>query len=303
MKFAIYKLEFTAPVHFGEGSLSDAGKTFCADTLFSALYLEALKTEEEAELLHKAQDGAILLSDAFPYIGEEYYVPKPMLYVEPKEMGNSVQKKMFKKLKFIPVTALRSYLSGEISAPAWDMDDLGNESSQVMAAVHGEEVTRPYVVGSYRFAKGCGLYCILGYREDADRRLVEDLLTNLSYAGIGGKRSGGKGRFCLKRGKRSERLEQMLQNRSGEYSMLLSTALPRDEELEDALEGASYLLQKRSGFILSETYAEEQRKKKDLFTMQAGSCFRNRFEGDIYDVSEGGKHPVYRYARAMFAGM
>ena len=29
----------------------------------------------------------------------------------------------------------------------------------------------------------------------------------------------------------------------------------------------------------------------------------NCFAGDIYDVSEGGKHPVYRYAKPIFMGV
>ena len=85
--------------------------------------------------------------------------------------------------------------------------------------------------------------------------------------------------------------------------MLLSTALPQEEEMKDSLEGASYLLQKRSGFVYSETFAEEQIRKRDMFTMQAGSCFRRVFQGAVYDVGEGGTHPVYRYAKAMFLGI
>ena len=85
--------------------------------------------------------------------------------------------------------------------------------------------------------------------------------------------------------------------------MLLSTALPRDEELEKSLEGATYLLEKRSGFVSSDKYADEQRKKKDMYVFMAGSYFVNCFDGDIYDVSEGGSHPVYRYAKPMFMGV
>lgn len=85
--------------------------------------------------------------------------------------------------------------------------------------------------------------------------------------------------------------------------MLLSVALPADDELENALENASYLLEKRSGFVASSDYAEEWRKKRDLYVFTAGSCFVNCFAGDIYDVSEGGKHPVYRYAKPIFMGV
>lgn len=46
--------------------------------------------------------------------------------------------------------------------------------------------------------------------------------------------------------------------------------LPRDGELENALEGASYQLIRRSGFISSDTYAEELRKKKIYMCLQPG---------------------------------
>lgn len=301
MNYKICKLEFNAPVHFGNGALSDSGKTFCADTLFSALYLEALKSGQAEELYQRTKAGALLLSDAFPYVREEYFLPKPMVYIEPKESGNSVQKKCYKKLQYIPASALQDYLNGAEPEPEWDLDGLGTESSQVMAAVRREEDTLPYVVGNFQFSKGCGLYCILAYEDDEDQYLAEDLLMSLSFTGIGGKRSSGKGRFNFKYGKNTADLESLLEKKTGRRSLLLSTALPREEELTEALVGSSYLLQKRSGFVLSEDYAPEQRKKRDLFTMQAGSCFAHRFEGDIYDVSMGGAHPVYRYAKALFA--
>lgn len=99
-----------------------------------------------------------------------------------------------------------------------------------------------------------------------------------------------------------EMLHAYLESKS-KKKILLSTALPKDEELESALENASYQLEKRSGFIASSTYAEEWRKKKDLYVFAAGSCFDNTFEGDIYDVSDGGKHSVYRYAKPLFLGV
>lgn len=301
MNYKICKLEFTAPVHFGNGALSDSGKTFCADTLFSALYLEALKSGQAEELYQRTKAGTLLLSDAFPYIREEYFLPKPMVYIEPKDAGNSVQKKHYKKLQYIPVSALADYLNGAMPESGWELDELGEESSQVMAAVRREDDTLPYVVGDFRFTKGCGLYCILAYEDAADLYLAEDLLMSLSFTGIGGKRSSGKGRFDFKYGKNTTDLEKLLAKEANGRSLLLSTALPQEAELAEALEGSSYLLQKRSGFVLSENYAPEQRKKKDLFTMQAGSCFQHRFEGDIYDVAMGGSHPVYRYAKAIFA--
>ena len=56
----IVKLSFLGPVHFGEGRLSGSGYTFDAATLFSALYLEALRLGCAHELLAAAQCGDLL---------------------------------------------------------------------------------------------------------------------------------------------------------------------------------------------------------------------------------------------------
>ena len=48
MEYTIYQLEFKTGVHFGTGMLNESACTFKADQLFSALYIEALKTESAA---------------------------------------------------------------------------------------------------------------------------------------------------------------------------------------------------------------------------------------------------------------
>jgi CRISPR-associated protein Csm4 len=83
--------------------------------------------------------------------------------------------------------------------------------------------------------------------------------------------------------------------------MTLSVSLPTDDELEKALDNAQYLLCRRSGFVSSDTYSDNQMRKKDLYVLKAGACIHNRYSGDVYDVSDHiGSHPVYRYAKPMF---
>ena len=55
MEYEIYKMNFLTGVHFGDGMLNQSGYTFCADTLFSALYIEALKLGEQNEFLQAVQ--------------------------------------------------------------------------------------------------------------------------------------------------------------------------------------------------------------------------------------------------------
>ena len=153
MQYSIYKLEFQTGVHFGTGMLNESAYTFQADQLFSALYIEALKMNCEKELFDCVKNGKLLFSDAFPYFGQQYMIPKPMLYVEPKVKGISEQKKKYKKIQFIPVEQLEDFLDGTM-----DLDDeifkgYGTYMQQSMVNVRNNEETLPYRVGTFYFSE------------------------------------------------------------------------------------------------------------------------------------------------------
>ncbi|MDO5410700.1 MAG: type III-A CRISPR-associated RAMP protein Csm4 [Lachnospiraceae bacterium] len=302
MKYAIYKFDFSAGVHFGTGMLNDTVYTFQADMLFSALYIEALKLGKADQFYEWTYSGKLLFSDSFPFVGDTYMLPKPMLYVETVNRGDSEEKKYYKNLKFLPVEQMEDFLKGKLNRHEDLMKEFGRFQYQTMAIVRQSEETTPFFVGTYYYSSGNGVYIIVRYEDEVQKQLMEELLEALSYTGIGGKKSSGLGKFTLMPGRQIETLCEYLQKKSERY-MLLSVALPRDNELENALDGASYLLSKRSGFITSDHYAEEFRKKRDLYVFSAGSCFKNTFEGDIYDVSKGGRHSVFRYARSLFMGV
>ncbi len=303
MDYSIFKLQFPAGVHFGNGFLNDSVYTFASDTLFSALYIEALKMQLSDELFEAVKIGKLLFSDAMPYRGNQYMVPKPIFPIEHTDnSGSSIAKKKHKNLKYLPVESFALYLQGKWEADTDPMENFGEACHQTMAAVRKEDDTLPFHVGTYYFKKGNGLYVIIAYQSEKELELAETLLQAVSLVGIGGKRASGLGKFELFYGKNSSALEEMLNRQSG-YYMTLSMALPQKDELPQALEGSTYLLAKRSGFVASDTYAEEQRRKRDLYVFVAGSCFKNRFSGDIYDVSAGGGHAVYRYAKPLFMGV
>lgn len=304
MDYKVYKLQFQSAVHFGGNSLEDGEYTFCADTLFSALCQEALKIDENVFqcFYQYVKDEILLLSDAFPYSGDSYYLPKPVKHIDTgKQAGDSILKKAYKKLKYIPAELFSSYLSGDydvLNAPA--LDKFGCFEMKVFASIRGEEETKPYRVGTYYYHEGNGLYVIIGYQQQKALELLEELLESLSFSGIGGKRAAGLGRFVLFPGKLDGNIYKRLEGTGKQY-MSLSVSLPTDREMEAALSEAEYLLCKRSGFVASGQYAEEQMRKRDLYVLKAGSCFGIRYHGDIYDVSDkGGRHPVYRYGKPMF---
>lgn len=303
MNYKTFKMRFTTGLRMGDGNLADSIGHIKADTLFSAFCTEAVKTKSLEKLIELSQRGDLLISDTMPYIDDICLIPKPIMYVELEktERAGGIDKKKLKNLKYIPSDKIDEYLQGNIG----DIYKIGYKDTRTLAAISrtGDD-TAPYHVGIYGFNPNCGLYFILAYREESGLKLIDDLLSSVSYTGIGGKKSGGLGKFRYEIEDLNPHMEERIVNidRYNKY-MTLSVSLAQEDEMEEVLQGASYLLEKRSGFVYSETFAAEQRKKKDLHVFSSASCFNRRFRGDIYDVAEGGNHKVYRYAKPLFMGM
>ena len=304
METRIVKLSFSSPVHFGDGRLDDSCNTCSAATLFSALYIEALRMGAADALLDAARCGALSLSDAFPYIGKTLYLPKPMvrpdLFDKPEGTGDSRERKASKKLGYIPASQYAGYLSGHFD-PLAELERFKLGESVLQTKVNlmrsDSDDAEPYHVGGYWFAPGAGLYFLLGGSYNA-----APLMEQLAYSGLGGKRSSGYGRFTFELSSPTS-LERLVPLKPKEgVSVLLSTATPKEEELsDDLLAGSRYRLLRKGGFVQSTTHSAHPQKKRDLYLFAAGSAFSRRFEGDVFDVNATrGSHPVYRYARAMW---
>lgn len=304
MNYKLYKLEFTGGVHFGQRLLEDTDISFQADTLFSALCQEAVKNGSLGKLLQLVKTDQMLFSDAFPYMGKQYYLPKPFIWSRSKERdGDSKKKKTLKKMKYLPAELLEDYCHGEFPIEkAKNLQDLGNFQMKTSVGIRGQEDPQPYRVKYFRFKEGNGLYFLVGYQNTESEDFAEELIEMISYSGIGGKRSSGLGRFEY----RAYAVPDIILNKLNQFGskyVLISSALPKDEELDAVMEGAEYQLIKRSGFVASVDYAPQQMRKKDLYVFRSGSTFCKTFQGDIWDVAAGGRHPVYRYAKGLFMGV
>ncbi len=309
MKYYIYKFCFNTAVHIGNGNLTDGESTICADTLFSGLCHEAVKNggqQQIDELVNFAKSGKLQFSDMLPFIADDMYIPKPLCPVKVELEGDSVQKKKFKKLKYIPIDKISVYMSGNLNAEEETdkIKQLGMFEMRNMASSLDPEKSQngemmPYSVGVFKFAQNSGLYIIAGFEDDSVKVMFDMLLTALSYSGLGGKRSAGFGRYTFTFFDAPQSVTDKLIGKSN-MKICISTAMAKPEELEKTLENARYILAKRSGFVLSQNYADSLMRKKDFYAFKAGSCFENTFDGDVFDVSDGGSHPVYRYAKPMF---
>lgn len=307
MNYKICKLNFTSAVHFGEGGLTTSGDTLMADTIFAALCTEA--ADQGGNLLDKlvdsTLDGRLLISDGLPYIGKTLYVPKPVMEVQTKEDSDVSIKKYLKKLRYIPIEKIETYLQGNmnITEEAEKFQD-GFSISDMLEKVtvpEGEKTT-PYAVAVRRYKEGSGLYLCVGYEDEDSYLLVSELLEALSYSGIGGERSSGCGRFEVTV-TRSSLIEERLNKDESSTYMSLSVCLPAEDELDYVIGRSNYMIVRRSGWVSSISYADTMRKKKDIYMLAAGSVFQGRFRGDIFDVNDGGRHPVYRYGKPMLMGL
>ena len=197
-------------------------------------------------------------------------------------------------------------MSGDFpSYIAQEFDNFGKKYVKVSAFVNGEEDTMPYRVGQYYYNENNGLYVIAQAENKDILDEFEKLLISTGLSGIGGERSSGLGRFEVEHADESDVSELIdgLNKESGEY-ITLSVSLPKDGELENVLKDAEYRIIKRSGFVASYSCNKNNRdtRKRDLYVLEAGAWVHQRYEGDVYDVSDSGNstHAVYRYAKPMF---
>ena len=171
MSCFLFSLRFTAPVHFG---LSDAAmslyaseETFRADTLFSALCHTALHAEGEAgvtRLCEAVRRGELTLSDAMPYCGDTFYLPKPFIHAPSSEELPAKQRKTMKKLRWLPMHAFERFsvsVHGGAAFVPETAEGFGVHEDYTKAAVTDGEDANPYQVGvsgSLKIA-ACGSCC------------------------------------------------------------------------------------------------------------------------------------------------
>ena len=330
-----YKLNFPYGVHFGADKtgigLEKISIACHCDTFYSAVCQEILKLYGEVELENFVKDtksGNFKISDLLPYDNNTLYLPKPILYVGKKENDtekqekNSVLKKKMKKLHYIPIDKFEidkfdEYLSSLKKGKIFSLETT-NISESVMyeknaiARSGNPDDNGLYSVSITKFEKGCGLYFIAEFSEDK-KEWFDNLLKSLGLSGIGGKRTSGYGQFEViddtKLDKSSDTLDdktlaQLLENNAeSKYYLTLSAMYPKKDEVPKLTDDGYYTLIQRQGFVASRTYSKQFLKRIPSVMINAGSCFKEKLEGEVVDLSHNGKHPVYRYGKPIMIGI
>lgn len=325
MNYYLYKLRFDGAVHLGASdssmSLSSALDHFCADTLFSALCHTANAlwgSRGIEEICSQVRSGALRLSDSMPWRENErediyYYIPKPCAVSEARQELPAQLRKAMKRLNWLPVNDMEAFgasLRGEKLYMS-DAAAFGMTEQRTCAAVQDGQDTRPYQVGAYHFFPNCGLYFLSACASESVHERLCCLLNALGISGLGGKVSAGYGKFRLEDvlylnepfDFQTHWLYHALTEKNPKHYLLLTSALPQDSELERALDGAQYQLIRRGGFVQSDTFSVSPQKKQTQYFLSAGAMLKQLFSGALYQVGQGGSHPVYRYAVPMMLGV
>lgn len=314
MNCLVYRLRFKTAAHFGSSesalSLYTSEDHFRADTLFSALCHTAAALQGDAgveKLVDKARAGALLFSDSMPWQGSTYYLPKPCYNGQTDRELPSDRRKAMKKLVWIPAERMQEYCTKVKKGELFTCQQIsfGKTLESTKAMVRRQDETLPYPVGLFHFRENCGLYFLAGVQEQKDIPWLTQLVEALGVSGIGGKVTAGYGKFVVE-----EVVDVTTQptwravtaspvkKRNG--YVLLTTSLPREEEMGEALQDASFQLIRRAGFAAADNFSS---KKRTQYFVGAGAMVQKCYSGDVYTIGSAGTHSLYRYGKPLFWGV
>lgn len=321
MNYYLYKLRFTTPFHIGDSESARSGETatetICADTLFSAFChatLQIYAQEGLNRLINLITDSKLRLSDAFPYYKEHLFIPKPYMKITSRTSINDHNLlKKAKALKYISINHLPSFLNGVRGTETPDYQAWSKEFSKPITTTRvnlREEQSQPYQVHALQFEPDCGLYGIIQYYDEADVDWLKPIIEILGFGGIGGKSSSGYGKFTMEdeifldspEDEQTSLLSELLNNTKANRYISMTTSLPKQNELENVMEEASYGMKRRGGFVYASNI-DKPFKKHTQYFFSSGSVFQSPFEGDLWTVARTENHPVYRYGKPIFLGV
>lgn len=310
-----------SPLHLGMGrdSYDTAASRLPSDSLSAALAsVRAVQGRQDdiEEFLR-----SFTISSAFPYCGNEFFLPRPngRLPIKVRGLQENEYRKDLKKLQYIssllwheliqgnPVEVEPSQLHGEflIAEPTIDykkpMIHVANQRVMVPRADDQDSV--PFAFEWTFFLHGqleSGLYCLVDC-EDSQRQELVDLFKSLGTFGIGSDRTVGGGLFDVE----ADIIEWP--DTTGNATMILSNYIPQESEIEHLnLSSSCYSLQKRGGFMSGSSNENvRQLRRKTVYMFDTGSVFdtTQTIDGMIVNLAPEWNadhmHPVYRCGRPL----
>lgn len=326
VKFKIYKLHFTAPLHIG-GQRCDASisqRSIHSDTFYAALISCLAKVGREVP---ENGDLGCVISDLFPYYQQEakdkerteptYFLPMPFQASLP-QLPDPADAKKVKKVQWVDVKLYGKLLQGKkffedkekralIQPPYLTETKLPEDAkgsiefvkSEVVQRIKiddriGKESVQPYYVDRISFKEYSGLYFLVY----GDTRLLDETLQILKNEGIGMDRNVGYGFFDVEdTDEKGNLLELAIEtpeatSKDADCRVTLSMFIPESmKQLEELLnsERVAYDFVRRGGWIT--TFPYTTLRKNAIYAFLPGSVFHkldnNIVAGRIVDLRPG----------------
>lgn len=307
MKRYKVRLKMKSPIHIGfrESDPEVSEITASSDTIFSGIvntYALLYGKEETDKLIDKFmnsdEDIPFKVSSLFPYIKDEYFLPKPINYKFDTD-NEKVDIKKISKAKYISEKVISKDLKDiKINHGFVSEEELKSAPYKIIKRprVSIDRVTSAthiYYMRIVRYSENAGLWFFLDSNDEFDER-IKAAIRLLGDEGLGGERSIGMGLFEPT----FEELQEqaiLTANNNGKY-LLLSSLIPRNQEECNAL--SAYELYEKTGFIYPTFGAD---KKHEIYTMvKEGAILSKPVLGKLVDgtPSDFKDHRIIKYGLA-----
>lgn len=312
--YTLIKLKDLSPLHMGTGkeNYDFSASQLHSDTLSAALV--AMKVRYgDTECLKEFLDS-FTISSAFPYVGNHYFLPRPLgkLDIKFNDCDEYVSRKKLKSIKYIDHGLWKELISGNQLVVSIQqlkngflLDNCSDFKQPYRSSVHQrvtipraeEQDAEPFFFDWTFFHKEAGLYCLTEATGSKLEELVR-LFQALGEYGIGTDKNVGGGKFSVE-------IEEFIvdepMNSNG--MMLLSLYIPTEEEIKSSihLDDSKYELCLRGGYMAgSQENDFWHLRKKSIYMFNVGSiiCSSSMLKGKIVDLrpdyDDERMHPVYR---------
>jgi len=306
VKFNVCKMNFRFRARFGHTGyeLENTTDYISSDRLFSAIFIEWKEIYGLEDATKTLIDNEFKVSNAFPYVSDTLYFPRPRLNITREDLSNDFydnNRKKIKALTYLTKTSLENLIAGkrlgkeavetEIKAYSKLKKSITTDLPQKVAIKISED-NKLFRVKEMYFNKDSGLYFIYEIKSEFTEKFKK-VLKSLGITGIGSDRSTGAGCFEID-------FSQITVNNEFEAKRYytLSEVIPTVEEIEKIKEQigqTGYGLVKKGGRV-----HEKGTFKVPGYAFSAGSVFPININGKI-DTFENNiyTHKVYRYGKTI----
>lgn len=324
MKFTIFKLHFTTPIHLGDNR-DDYGislKTIQSDTMYAAVVSCLAKM---GATIPDNGDLGCTISSLFPFYQKDkaneavYFFPKPLKQTLPTGEQMIENAKKIKKVSWLDIDYFQKTINGNtLFENVNDLNDIKKEylsnkaiddkfiTSQVSPRVTvsrlGDDDAKPFYMDRVFFKDYSGLFFII----NGDTGLFEKGMKLLQHEGVGTDRNVGNGFFEYE----TESIEMILPANT-ENVMSLSMFIPESkEQLQEMLKGndVAYDFTRRGGWIT--TPPHNTIRKNVIHAFLPASTFSMAInepciKGCMVDLKPDVEfadiqHPIWRNGKSIF---